>query len=452
VKLNVYGTALAITLSSVVASANQWNSNPDLTRANQAYGSDYNCTRMRYPFVLNKANVNAVVALACIGVSYGEKDRLAVTYENGSSLFHQWKTTGSSSQIHVEGYCAIPLPDLKDDKLDHYKIDITFTKENAGEHKMKIKTDGTVAGRSIDLNFMNNSFLDNSCPGQEANFSRLQDINVGLSTRVSMQNLINILKGGHLGNSMHLAETETWTQGTSSTSFSGIGVQYILAEGIGRRSAVVATSDESSSILSVRSANFLDYEEGSSYFGLVTDDFGQVTGFQDSKAVVNHKFQAESIAGGSQVVGCSALIFDGELDPHSVEIDMATCKQHIAQSGLEKWAEKGTGDQDENQRSPEEQQEIERLAEARKLADQAQSALDASIAPHKYYSDRPNTFETGRAAWTQKDIARGFVVQQRDISVNAKAQTVTVTEHRSNAQGVHSVKKYTKTFAELHLN
>jgi hypothetical protein len=200
-------------------------------------------------------------------------------------------------------------------------------------------------------------------------------------------------------------------------------------------------------VLNIRSDNALDYYEASGYDDIKSDEFGAATGFQDEKGVINHKFQAESIAGGSQVQGCSALIYNGELD-RSVDVNLDNCINHIEQSGLQKWAERSWIP---DQRTTEEEAALVQQAKVRDLTFAAENQLALQVGPLKNYSLRPNTFEQGKIPWSQKDIRRGYVVFQRSIQVDMKARTVSVVEFRSDVNGVPSKKVYTKTFAQLSL-
>lgn len=459
-KLKLFGT-FAIVMATVVsahADSSDWS---DVQRANQAHAADENCNKLRYPFVLNKANVNALVALSCAGLSHVENERKEMTYENGSTLFHQWKTTGDSSQIHVEGFCAIPLPDLEANDFDRHKIDLTFTEQSSDENHRKIKVAGSIAGKSMNLEFSNNHFLDERCSNDDFHISRLQEINLG--TGGGIQDLIDMLRSKRTGVGLQLLQTESWLQGQTSTSFRGLGLQYRMAQANGRQIGLAAASTGSGSVLGIRSANILDYYEGGGYYDVKEDSFGQAERFavgedqdeaygQDGlqrrqKAPTNHKFQVASIADGSQIVGCSSLIYNGELDT-PVEVDLDNCLNHVQQSGLQKFAEKS---QVADERTPEEQAELVRKAKERDMVFAAEQKLALQIAPAKNYSDRPNVFETGKVPWSKEDIKRGYVVFQRNIQVDVNAQKISVVEFRSDVNGNHSKRVYNKKFSELNL-
>lgn len=396
------------------------------------------CNSMRNSFVLNKANVNALVALSCAGLSHTENERRQMQYEDSATMFHQWATTSVGNTITVKGHCAVPLTDLREGSLGRHEIDLTFTKINEDTGKMTVEVDGSIAGKPMGLGFSNNQFLDNGCPNGEANINRLSDIDLGLSAGIpSLQAIIGMIKSQRTGISMKLLENENWVQGNVSGYFSGLGVQYQMGQINGRKLGLaMAPSASGGSVLAVRSANVLDYYEGGDYFALSKDSFGHANGFADNSEPNNHKFQSYPIQGRAAIVGCSALIFDGELDK-SVDVDLEACKRHIEQSSLSKFAKR-------RYIVPLSKEEVQenriKLARA-ELVRKVQVYIERNLPKARNYSDRPGVYEQGRTAWTQADITRGYVVVQRSYDISKDAQSISMIEHRMDKNGNVAIKR-----------
>lgn len=393
------------------------------------------CNQVRQPFQFNKSNINALVALSCSSLSHIENERRQMRYEDSASMFHQWSTTGDDNKINVKGFCAITLPNLKDENIDRNKIDLTFHKIETSSERNVIRVDGSIVGKSISLEFTNNSFFDNRCANSEVQISQLGEISLGMS--FSMQAVIDMVRSQRTGTTLQLLENESWVQGRSSGFYSGLGVMYRMPQFNGRQLGLAMSAGSTASSIYVRSANVLDYFEDGRYFKIDKDSFGQARGFMDSSLPNNHKFESYSIVGGSQMVGCSSLIFDGELD-RSLDVDMYLCKQKIQQSTLAKFAQK-------RYISPtsKAQMEIDRKRqEQQALARKIERFLQANFPPARFYSERPGLYETGRVAWKKEDKDRGYVVMQRSYEVSTENQSIIVTEHRNDSNGKRSTHRF----------
>jgi hypothetical protein len=393
------------------------------------------CHLMRNPFVLNKANVNALVALSCSGLSHVENERKNMTYDDSATMFHQWSTTSAGGTINVEGYCAVPYTDLKAGDLDRHKVSLKFRKINTNSAKMAVAVEGTIAGKSMNLEFGNNQFLDDNCADSEVQIDRLQAVNIGLG----LDAVMDILRSKRSSVSLNLLENENWAQGQVSGYFSGIAVQYRMALWGGSQLAIVAAPGATGTELDIRSADYVYYADTSgpkTYFELTKDSFGVATGFADEHLPTNNKFQAYSIDGGSQIVGCSALIFDGELDISS-NVDMDNCKRHIEQSALSKYAAR-------KYIAPISNEEV--AADNKKIADatllrKVQIYINTHYPPALNYSTKPGVYETGRAHWTKQDEARGYVVVQRSFEILVNDGIIKVYEHHCDRNGNITVKQ-----------
>lgn len=441
------GFKLAIAATATLITVNQAQAQYSNTRGRDAR---VRCSAMRNPFVLNKANVNALVALSCAGLSHNENERRDMEYENSSTMFHQWTTTGGANSINVSGYCAIPYTDLLDGKLERHAIKLNFTRVETNNNKMEVKVRGSIGGKSMNLEFSNNRFMDEACGGSyERNINQLSTVDLGLSFGLpSIQTLIDMVRSQRSGFALNLKETDNWVQGNASGSFSGLGVLYEMSQFSGRRLGLAATTSGSGSMLVVRSANILDHYEGGGYFAFKKDSFGAVKGFANDRDLRrsgneyeevntnNHKFQSVSVDGGAAMVGCSALVFDGELGI-SQEANLDVCKDRISKSHL--------GALPITKRIAEITQE-EREAQAIKVARanlirKIEIHIQENYLPARNYTSGPGVYEQGRATWTNEDKNRGYVVVQRNYDLNEVTGVVTVIEHRMSLSGKTGVKK-----------
>ena len=71
--------------------------------------------------------------MACTSRSHAENDRNVRVYDNSATMFHQWTTTSEgANEIHVEGFCAVPLGEMRRGELNSYKIDFSLSKVQRG--------------------------------------------------------------------------------------------------------------------------------------------------------------------------------------------------------------------------------------------------------------------------------------------------------------------------------
>lgn len=412
------------------------------TQAQAGYsGRDYRvrCQSNRTEFVLNAANVNALVALSCSALSHSEVERKQMDYKNGATLFHQWTTTGSDvNGIVVKGYCAIPLTDLKSGEYGRHEIDMVFKESKATNGKVSIKALGSIAGKTMDLEFGRNSFIDEGCNTDEdiMDFKSVSKIDLGFT--FGLQPLIDLVRSGRTPVTMKLLDQESWTQGRNTGYFSNIGLKYEAVQ-INARRLGVALVSESATTLVGRSANVLGWHEGDSYFGIKKDSFGDADGFESSSDSDNHKFQAIGIAGGSQMVGCSSLVYDGELDK-SLGVDIENCKRKIEKSPLAKFTFKQSRELEETADSTAEQlRKYKVTLEARRI----EAYLERTYGPVARYADKPGMYGTGLVAWKAADKSRGFVIQDRNYTIDTEKAVIRVVEFRSDSNGNKSTKRYT---------
>lgn len=407
--------------------------------------ADYNsrdyrarCQTVQNEFVLNKANVNTLVALSCGALSHTENERKQMEYKNSATLFHQWTTIGSDvNGIVVKGSCAIPLSSLKSGDYGRHAIDLVVKQTKTDEGKIKITALGSIAGKTMDLEFGENSFLDSGCNRENdvMEFNPLSQIQLG--SGFGIQTLIDLVRSQRTGISLGLLDQEDWTQGRNTGFFSSVGLKYSMTQWNGRRLAISLVSD-SANTLTGRSANILDWAESGNLFAIKKDSFGRSSGFEHRTDGNNHKFQAYGIAGGTQMIGCSALVFDGELDT-SLNVDIENCKRHIEKSPLSKFTHRAARTVEDPQDSREEQLRKYRVTlEARKIQDY----LNRVYGPAANYSDRPGVYEGGRKAWSAEDRKRGFVIQERNYTIDTESAKIIVIEHRSDASGNKFMRRY----------
>lgn len=424
------------------------------------------CNAFRNSFVLNKANVNALVAISCAGLSHTANERKQMQYEDSMSTFHQWSTTsGPGKSIVVKGYCAIPLTELRAGNFDRRNINLKFEQIENGTDKMEIEVSGSISGKTLGLGFSNNEFLDSQCSFGQQSINRLSAIDLGLMFGIpSMSTLTDIIRSQSTGISMNLLESESWVQGQVSSYFSGLGVQYQMNQINGRKLGLAAAPAGSGSELRVRTANILSYAEGDGYFELKKDSFGIPTGFAKDREFYrrasysandnnreankefpnNHKFQAYSIDGGSAMIGCSSLIYDGELS-YSEEVDLDSCKDIMSRSKLAKTKAMEVAAKVTRQ---EYEQNKVRFDQANLIA-KIERYLQRNFPASKNYSERPGIHEQNRARWTQEDIKRGYVVVQRSYEIDKKTSSILVTEHRMVSGGNTSVKRHKIAISSL---
>lgn len=403
-------------------------------------GRDYRvrCQDYRNTFVLNAANVNALVALSCSALSHTEVERKQMDYKNGATLFHQWTTTGSDvNGIVVKGYCAIPLTDLKSGAYGRHEIDMVFKESKAADGKVSVKALGSIAGKEMDLTFGENSFIDEGCNRDEDIMSIKSMSKIDLGLTFGLQSLVDLVRSGRTGITMKLLDQESWTPGRNTGYFSNVGLKYEAVQINARRLGVALVSDSATTLVG-RSANVLGWHEGDSYFRIKKDSFGDADGFESRSDSDNHKFQAIGIAGGSQMVGCSSLVYDGELDK-SLGVDIENCKRKIEKSPLAKFTFKQSRELEESADSTAEQlRKYKVTLETRRI----QAYLERTYGPVARYADKPGMYGTGLVAWKAEDKARGFVIQDRTYSIDTENAVIRVVEFRSDINGNKSTKRY----------
>lgn len=284
------------------------------------------CVVGQNSFKLNASHINALVALSCSGLTHIEVERKNMVYEDGATLFHNWKTTEFDRAYKVVGYCSLPLTSLNLKNKDRFKIDLEFSQNQDPKAQEKILVNGTIAGKTLSLTINENEFIDQDCPNSLASSSRLQNIGLGLSLKSEnfLQNLKDILMSQRSGATLNLLETASWPYPSRSggANFQGLALPYSLNLWSGRRVGVFATAGVLPGEIRVRSANVLDYYEGGNFFSFNKNSYGEVIGFrfvgQD-----NHAFKASSRGSESEVKGCSSLVFEGELSlPKPVNYDL----------------------------------------------------------------------------------------------------------------------------------
>jgi hypothetical protein len=402
------------------------------------------CNRMLNQFVFNKANVNALVALQCAALSHVENERVGMDYESSATMHHQWQTLEKDGVIFVKGHCAVPLQSLGSDNLGRHEIDLAFVNRSQGEIKaLGIK--GSIVGKSVELEFSNNQFVDESCGRQVQRVSQLSSVNLGLS--FSMQSLADAVRSRRTGTLLRLAGRENWVQGNSSHGFSQLGVVYRMSQINGRQLGLSMTGGELSSSINIRSMNFLDYAEGGGFLALKYDVFGHAQGYLKPDLPVNHRFASVAIEGGSQIRGCSSLVYEGELS-QPVNADYMNCIRRIENSKLQQYAKTAIRSTPKVLTEAE-KEKLRTVREEQMIAQKAQIRISQMTPKARNYSDRPGVFEQGRMSWSHEDRERGFVVQQRSYSLDQQRKVMVVVEHRSNANGVKSTERVEIPFSEL---
>ncbi len=399
------------------------------------------CDRGRNGFVFNKANINAIVSLACSSLTHIENERRNMIYEDSATMFHQWSTIGDDQLIEVQGHCAIPLPSLKDGKIDRHVVNLKFKKLSMPDGKKAIEVTGSLVGKSMRISFSNNEFLDPICSRGAVAVSQLESIALGPS-------LFDMLKSLRSGTTLRLLEAESWIQGRASGNFSSLGVLYRMPQFNGRQLGIAMTAGDLGNTILARSANILDYLEGGDYFRIEKDYGSSARGFINRSRPNNHKFESYQIDGGSQMIGCSALVFDGELD-FSRDVEMSVCKRLISQSTLSNFIQERFFPPVARTKT-DHQIEIETSQiEQKVLAQKVESYINRNFPPARYYSERPNIYEDGRTPWSKEDKQRGYVVMSRSFQIDASAQNIVIVESRNDAQGNRYLKRITIKKSDL---
>jgi hypothetical protein len=363
-----------------------------------------------------------------------------MTYEDSGTFFHQWATTAGAGkdgpEIRVQGYCAIPLADLKNQSLADHEIDVRFQwipSQKSGQPP-KVVTSGLVSGQSVIFEFSDNNFYDGSC-SSEVEIVKLRNIRLGLGDGLTA--LVDLLRSQRTGLTFSLLEDESWLQGNASASFASLGVQYKLTQFNARNLTLAMTSDDSGGGINIRSANYLEYAEGTPFFEFEHDTFGLPRGFLDTSLPINHRFSATPIANGAQMIGCSSLIYEGELD-RPKDISYTDCSRYIQKSvlkGMQRPVRRHVA-------SAEEVEAAERQSRIHMVTRQLEELLRKQNGPAKRYAPRPNVFGTGQTAWTKSDVARGYVVFQRNIDVNLDTMSAQIIEHRYDLSGNATMVKF----------
>jgi hypothetical protein len=435
----MYSQFVLVALTLITGSVSLANRNEDFRR----------CHRLRNTFTLNQTNVNTVVGLACAGLSHVENERRNMNYDDSLTTFHQYESQGDEHQVTVKGYCAIPWSKLKAGQLeDKYKIDLKISRVRANEPEVKVR--GKVSGRSLSLDFSSNEFFDDRCGSDEMSVKRLSRIGVGLG--FGLEDIKDMLTTERTSSALYLLQNENWAQGKSNVYFSGIGVEYRMAQFNGRQLALVATSGSSASTLEIRSANYLEYAEDSGYFTLKKDSFGMASGWvnggsslnRDESYGTNHKLRSYPIPGGAKVLGCSSILYESELS-RPADLNVENCIQRINSSAL-KPLQTPTYEYRVTQG---ELQQIRREVTERQLQTRVENYLRKFYGPVKNYSVKPGIFEQGKASWTKEDRDRGFVIVNRQISYSEDKTAVGIIESRYNLQGKPTQSTFTLQVSDM---
>lgn len=284
-----------------------------------------NCDSYRPNFVFNRANINALIALSCSTLSHIENERRSTRYEDSATMFHQWETQQSGNEIRVKGYCALPLPSLKQKERSRHEIDLKFIKLDSEPGKQNIQVKGKLVGKTMNVGFSNNEFIDRTCPRKLVKVSQLESVSLGLS--VSIQALFDIFNSQRTGTILSIMESESWVQGKSD-SFEGLGVTYQMPLWSGQIMTIAMTSGDADNLVYLRSGPLMDYIDSASrpFFEISKDRNGVALGFS-RQAPTNHKFQAygQSSSAGA-MVGCTSLLYKGG-SGQSQDVDLEYCKE-----------------------------------------------------------------------------------------------------------------------------
>ncbi len=404
------------------------------TQLSPSYDANTRCQRIKNSFTLNGSNVNALISLSCSALSHVENEQKNMVYEDSATLFHQWQTIKTMRGYEVKGYCSIPYPALQKNIFERHRIDLKFSTNSPEE----IFIEGTIAGKHIDLMLNQNSFLDTNCPVYEQTSLRLERINLGIG--FGMTYLIDMLQSKRTGASLSVLKHENWIQGQNSiTSFSGLGLQYRMSQINGRQLVLSAAESSSSAELHIRSSNYLEYAEDTPFTKFKFDTFSHPRGFLHADLPVNHKFQAYPIQNGAQVVGCTSLIYDGELDiPQNVDLDV--CKQKINNSELKHLQGRTLNQATQVKKDTHNNSTYQLHLKIEKYLNQKNGKAQR-------YAPQPHTHQMGYSSWTKADIQRGFVVTQRIFQV--QQTSIIVREIRYNSNGKELRYTYTLNLDEI---
>lgn len=287
------------------------------------------CEEDRPGFVFNQANINALIALSCSSLSHIENERRSSRYEDSATMFHQWETKQSANEITVKGYCALPLPNVKLKDKSRHAIDLKFTKLESGPREHNIQVKGDIVGKSMNVGFSNNQFIDRNCKAKVVKFSQLESVSLGLG--VSIRALFDMFRSQRTGTILSIMESESWVQ-TGADSFGGLGVTYQLPLWNGQILTIAMTSGSSDEFIHLRSGPLMDYIDSASrpFFQISKDKSGLAMGFS-REAPTNHKFQIYGQHGaGNSMFGCTSLLYkDGT--GYSQDVDLELCKAVIHQ-------------------------------------------------------------------------------------------------------------------------
>ncbi len=402
------------------------------------------CSRMRNQseFVLNEANAHALIALSCSALTHVENERRHMVYEDSATLLHLWNLTRSDDKIMAEGYCSVPLNNLREDSLRRHRVDLTFSEIETNSGQLAISVSGQIAGKSMDLKFTNNQFLHRRCGRYEQNFNKLNQISLG--SGFGLQTLIDMLRSQRTGISLSLIGEEVWASGSNNRSVNNIALQYTAAQWNARRLGLALVGTSSQEIV-VRSANALEYYEGGSFYDIDMTDSGYVYGFKDQNRSDNHRFRMTSVHNSSQMMGCSSLIYESELaDPEGV--NFRHCERELRESSLGNSLLRHNSVPMPSPSTSSVSAEELKIIEMQRLATRY---FDQRHGRAMNYSQRPNIFESNRARWNREHRERGFVVTRRDVQVNVDREEVVVRENRYNSLGQQYTQSYRVSFRDL---
>lgn len=386
------------------------------------------CWQSQSRFVLNPSNIHTLIAITCGALSHVENERKNLQYSDSATMVHQWHVTGSGNMYKAEGYCAIPLQNLKNQNIEKYKINLTFQKTAEGE----ILTRGSVASKGLHLNWSNNEFLDPTCVNPEQYFNRLDHINIGLG--ISIQDMLNFLKSGRSGAILTALEHEKWDASSGRNGFADSALQYKLSLPSGLNFALLAAKNASAIELQMRTINLLYYAEGAAIAQFKTDSAGRPLGFYDTDGPINHRFRSYIGQGGSQVVGCTSLIYESVLALPE-DLDYRLCSKKIENSVLK-----------QKRLFPiSAQLPTYNLEPTPRQIEQAQLKKLQQLVAQKYgraqrYSRVPNLFEQNKVPWSRADIQRGYVTFERSMVKTPEGYEV--IDYRYNIKGDEFVERY----------
>lgn len=360
----------------------------------------YGVSRLPGSFIANQANINAIMGMICTLHSNNEQERDSDSTRNGSNFFHYWNVSTSDNEFTVNGYCSLKLNPYTNEIEPGAPLTLQFNTEMLASKDPVLK--GSLGRKTIALNFIDQGHFSPN-ENRMVFFRSLKSVDLG-------KGFFDILLAQRSNQTLHNQPTEIWSASRYWTGYEPINLDYRTLGYSGKLRRFIVSAALNPGTLLIKYGNYLHAEE-------------DIMPFSPSEK--NRANNVYLSVGRSHVLGCTLMIYPGELDlPEMItegqclsmikdflmddeilkKINISSLKE--LKPFLINRSEQNFYDRDSGEG------ENERVTEA-VLKSKMEARLNAFIkshySPYNYYCRKPNIFSQTCRSWSRDDRNRGYV-------------------------------------------